>query len=195
MADTTDIHDGTGLGLIHFIEYMSSKGLMKSNTAAAYRSAASKVLKIDGDEWASIDVRKLDLDEQMARFETLSGANYTPSSLATYKTRFARVVEMYLDFLDSPSSFKPPVQVRRTRLKPAPQEETDGENLEKDATTATSVPSRAPELIEYPFPLTTGENAYLRLPRHISSADVERLGSFIRSIAIDPDDPSDTDGA
>lgn len=189
MTNTADLHDGTGSGLIHFIEYMSSKGLMKSNTAAAYRSAASKVLKIDGDGWEAVDIRQLDIDEQIVRFETLSGANYTPSSLATYKTRFGRVVEMYLDYLKSPSSFKPQVQVRRTRPKPSPKDGANGETLEEEAANAPA-PSRAPELIEYPFPLTTGENAYLRLPRSISSTDVERLASFIRSVSIDPDTSS-----
>ena len=114
----TDIREGTGSGLIQFIEYMASKGLMKSNTAASYRAAASKVLKIDGDSWETIDIKHLDVDQQLARFETMSGTNYTPSSLVTYRTRFLRSVEMYLDYLESPSSFKPQLQSRRARPKP-----------------------------------------------------------------------------
>lgn len=182
----TDIRDGTGSGLIQFISYMGSKGLMNSNTAAAYRSATSKVLKIDGDAWESIDIRQLDPEEQVARFETLSGTDYTPGSLATYGTRFVRVVKMYLDYLESPSSFKPPAQTRRTLSKPSVKEnDTNNSHLEEKPTAKVTTP--APELIEYPFPLTTGEIAYLRLPRTFSLADVERLTSFIRSIAIDPD--------
>lgn len=181
----TDIRDGTGSGLIQFISYMGSKGLMNSNTAAAYRSATSKVLKIDGDGWESIDIRQLDPEEQVARFETLSGAEYTPGSLATYGTRFVRVVGMYLGFLESPSSFKPPAQTRRTRSKLSEKgSNTNDTHIgEKKAVEATP---HAPELIEYPFPLTTGEIAYIRLPRSFSLVDVERMTSFIRSIAIDP---------
>ena len=190
----TDINDGTGSGLVSFIDYMGSKGLMNTSTAAAYRAAASKVLKIDGEDWQSIDVRRLDVHEQLARFERLSGANYTPDSLATYKARFARAVEMYLSYLESPSSFKPPVRSRRAQPKPTPNDKPIAKNQGEERIAAPVIP-HGHELIEYPFPLTTGDTAYLRLPRNFPTSDVDRLASFIRSLAIDPDPSPSSDEA
>lgn len=182
------IRTGTGLGLIQFIEYMRDKSLMKRNTAGSYRAAVSKVLAIEGEGWESIDILHLDVDQQLERFETLSGSNYAPSSLATYKTRFSRAVEMYLQYLESPSSFKPQLQARRPGAG-SPSMNTATSKTVKRETPETPAAAHVPGLIEYPFPLTTGEMAYLRLPRNLSVSDVDRLAAFLRSIPIDLDPP------
>lgn len=182
---------GTGQGLVAFLEYLKAKGLMKSTTSDSYRAAVSKVLEIDED-WEKLNIRHLDVEEHLRRFETLSGSNYTPGSLSTYKTRFSRSVEMYLDYLESPSSFRPRLQPRRTRstLQETPGNESKAENASPQSTVRSTV-----DLIEYPFPLTTGDTAYLRLPRNLSSVDVERLSAFLRSIAIEIELIPDQDGA
>jgi hypothetical protein len=41
-------------------------------------------------------------------------------------------------------------------------------------------------LIDYPFPLRSGQVAYLKLPMRLDKADAERLGTFVRTLAFEP---------
>lgn len=102
----SDIYEGTGNGLVSFLDWTAEKGLMKPGTASGYRSAVSKVLEIDGEEGGSLDIKTLNVEHQLQRFSRISGSNYTPSSLRIYKTRFRNAVEMYRQWLDNPSGFK-----------------------------------------------------------------------------------------
>lgn len=181
------IHSATGGGLLAFLQYLKNKGLMNPSTADAQAIAVGKVLEIEGDDWENASLRDINIDELLVRFETLRGSNYTPSSLTTYKSRFAKAVEMYLDYLESPSAFKAPATRRARRsssaqkAKPAPKPTMAPDSL---PTVTVDEPTSRLDLIEYPFPLSTGTMAYLRLPRHIPDSDVQRLASFIRSVAV-----------
>jgi len=183
---SASIQSATAGGMVSFLAYLKGKGLMNPTTADAYRSAAVKVFEIEGDAWQALDLKGLDVDEFLLRFETLSGSNYTPGSLATYKGRFAKALSMYLDYLESPSSFKAPLANRQSK----PLSAGGGRRAKPSASSSVdaNMPAStvAAELIEYPFPLSTGATAYLRLPRDIPAMDVERLAAFVKSVAISP---------
>jgi hypothetical protein len=183
---------GSAAGLLAFMEYLKEKGLMPARTADAWRSAAQAVLAVDGEGWAETDLRSLDLESQFQRFANIRGAKYTPASLRTYRQRFRDAVSMYLDYLSNPTGFKPRGSVTRRASggssSPKPDEKAVAETaaqwlsgVEKRDEPAGS----APKLLTYPFPMSGGELAYLQLPVHVSASDVERLCSFIRSIALD----------
>jgi hypothetical protein len=182
--DMEHIQSGTGKGLLEFLEYAGSKGLLKPTTARAYRSAATKILAIDDHD---IDIRELEINAHFERFERVSGHNYTPGSLNTYKARFSSAVDMYRDYLRDPSGFRPPVRQRRTATNVTVQRrETSrvpGSNSQSDQLENTSVSGN---MLIYPFPLRSGQVAQLQLPHHLTSEDAQRMSEFLKSLAMDP---------
>src|SRR6202035_2619484 len=95
--------------LLEFLDYLSNKGLMNRTTAASRKAAANKVLGILGEDEAA-DVSALDLDKVMSRFHNLEGANYTPESLNTYKSRLKSAIDDFLRYQKDPLNFRPTAQ-------------------------------------------------------------------------------------
>jgi hypothetical protein len=179
--------DSTGRGLVDFLDYAAAKGLMPTATAMARKSAVRKVLGIDG-EWEAIDLRNLDLEGQVQRFETLKKADYAPKSLSTYSSRFRTAIDEYFRYLDDPSAYRPSSNGKRTAIRrrlPATASES--------STTGESVAPHAPPpregLTTFPFPLDEASTAYFQLPRVLTAAQVDRAYRFLQSLVFeDPED-------
>jgi hypothetical protein len=185
----SQMQEGTGRGLIEFLDWAGVKGVMKQATASAYRTAVVKVLEIDDADGDSLDMTTLDVEEQLTRFSRKSGSSYTPGSLNTYKTRFRNAVDMYRWWLDDPSGLRVAVRTRRADPK---RSEPDGPQQSDNHVAQEQEPSPDEEgMLHYPFPLRSGSTAYLHLPRELPSADVKRMTAFLQSLAIDP--PEDED--
>ncbi len=185
------MRSGTAAGLLDFLKWMQDKGLAKTATANARRSAAQKVLEIDGEGWRDTDIRTLDVEEQFQRFAHLRGSNYSPGSLNTYGQRFRDAVELYLEYLANPTGFRaPPSRSVKTAKPVAGKLAKAGHGTPPPDTSPTveRAPTSTRDLITYPFPLHNGDLAYVQLPVRVSSADAERLCAFIRSIAIATED-------
>lgn len=188
------MQEGTGAGLIEFLDWAGDKGVMRSPTAKAYRVGAVKVLEIDEDG-DSVDIRTLDVEDQLRRFERKRGHNYSTGSLKTYKTRFRKGVELYREWLKDPGSFTGESTVQRRRTEPRPKSDKSDERA-SNGTQPERRPPSDDELLEYPFPLAQGGVAYLRLPRWLSTVDAERIGDHVKTLAIDrPADHAAPDGS
>ena len=184
-AKTNSINSGTAEGLIAFFDFLVEKGYATSAQVAPWGSAAKQVFqRMEGEEWGAKDVRDLDLSEYMSRFENVTTGEYKQESLAAYRRRVARGIEAYNDFLESRKTpnFKP----RQSRAKAAPA--TPSPNP-ADASKAarTHVPHTPPAepLIDIPFPLQSGELAYVRLPRRITRGDAERMAALVKTFVIE----------
>jgi hypothetical protein len=189
----SETKDGTGRGLVEFFDYLSSKGLMKKATAGSRKTAAVKVLEIDED-WEEMDLRALDLDQQVQRFHTLRKGDYAPGSLGTYESRFRSAVSDYLAYLDNPSAFRPTVSASGRKAKKTARHASDAASVTDSAETEVrsvgSVPEPTPPPprsahITYPFPLSGGGMAHVQLPRELTAKDAERMARFLASLAID----------
>ena len=180
------MRSGTGGGLLEFLRWTQEKGLVKAATAGARRSAAQKVLEIDGDGWRDIDIRALDVEEQFQRFAHLRGSKYSPNSLNTYGQRFRDAVALYLEYLANPTGFRPPPsRSPRGGKAKVPRVKQDASTRSPSALpTVEQTRPASRDLITYPFPLQNGELAYVQLPVRVEVTDAERLCSFIRSLAI-----------
>ncbi len=187
-SSVSQMQEGTGTGLIEFLDWAGTKGLMKPPTASGYRSAVIAVLGID-DDGESLDIRTLDVDDQLLRFTRRSGNRYTPSSLNAYTTRFRKAIEMYRRWLDDPSGR---IVVRERRSVP---KKLESEPPQPDNHTVQDImpPLDDEDILRYPFPLRSGRTAYLYLPRELPSADIRRMTAFIQSLAIDP--PEEENGS
>lgn len=169
--------------MIEFLGYCRTKGLLPAKTAEAYKSAAMRVLSIDGPTWNQLDVRHVDVAEQVNRFARLEGQNVSPGSLSTYRSRLASAIRLYDDYLKSPASFR----VRGARPR-NPKQSLQAPEASRTPILKTPEPrSDAIDLITYPFPLRAGHMAYLQLPRRLDPSDAKRLAGFLESIAVEDD--------
>src|SRR5438046_2456882 len=104
--------DGTARDFVDHWDWAASKGLLNRNTANALKAAAKRVLLIEGDAWEFINVRSLEVDSLLDRFENLEKKAFTPESLATYRSRFKRAHSLYLSYLADPRNYRPQVRER-----------------------------------------------------------------------------------
>jgi hypothetical protein len=186
-ATPAALYAGTAKGLLDFLDYARSKGILARKTAEAYKSASSLALSIDGDGWENADLRGLDLDQQLDRYIRLRGQKASPQTLATYRRRVGKAIELYLDFLANPTAFRAPTARPRITAPSARRQPVATTVKQADQPSrAREVSAAEPtELLTYPFPLRGGGMAYLQLPRDLTHADATRLSSFLESLAID----------
>jgi hypothetical protein len=178
--------DTTGKSLVAHWGWASGKGLMKANTASALRAACSQVMSVL-DDWQTVDVRTLDVDDTFKRFQNKRAKDFAPESLEQYKRRFARAVELFLAYADNPSAWKLTSREPSKRDKKSNGEGHHGAEVAGGEHVVERRPSAAPAsgLVEYPFPLRAGRLAYIRLPADLTTAEVKRLTTFLESLAFD----------
>jgi len=175
--------DTSGRALVEHWKWAEEKGLMNANTARSLSAACKKVMGVL-DGWEKLDVRAVNADDVLQRFQNKRSKEFTPSSLEAYKRRFAQAVKMFLEYADDPSSWKGP-QRDRSRRKVKVQSAALGSSSVADDRTQQVMPMSGSALVEYPFPLREDRFAYLRLPIDLKLADVRRLTAYLRTLAID----------
>lgn len=173
--------EATGKGLVDHWTWASQKGVMNKNTANGIRAACSNVMGVL-DDWESQDIKKLDVESTLVRFQNLKKKEFKPVVLETYKRRFRLAVTSYLSYLEDPSGWKP-TTIRRA----VAGEKENGEK--RSAESAHSPKHELPQvnMVEYPFPLREGQSVRLVLPRDLKTAEVKRLTAFMSTLAIDFD--------
>lgn len=171
--------DGTGHEFVDHWDWAAEKGLMNKNTAAGLRSACTQVLGVV-DDWENVDIRKLDVEDTLVRFQNLRRKDFAPKSLDEYKRRFRKAMTSYLSYLADPAAWKPVMRERATRT--ATNDRTGSARAEK-TTDRTGTPAQA--VMEYPFPLRESQTVLLVLPRDLKTAEVERLTAFMMTLAVD----------
>jgi hypothetical protein len=182
-----DRMDTTGKALIDFWQWAGDKGVINQHTATAKRVACSQVLGVM-DNWETLDVSALNIDDVFRRFTNKRSKEFTPASLGTYKSRFKQALSDFLAHSKNPELWKPSKQDRAastTARKEKVSKNGNGTTPTSETTPhVDALPGRA-GLVEYPFPLREGRFAYLRLPADLKAADVKRLTGFLNTLADD----------
>lgn len=186
-----DIASGNARGLLAFMDFMIDKGYGSAGAITPWKSAAKQVFStVEGEHFEELDVRELDIDEYMDRFQNRSIGKYSAESLRAYRQRFRKAVDAYRSYLSDPNW--------RPALKRNPKPKKGEEALAKKISRASSsepssssgegtqlVPPRSASLIAYPFPLKNGQMAQLHLPASgLESDDADRLTAFLRSLVF-----------
>jgi hypothetical protein len=177
--------DGTGGGLFEFFDWAESKHELPKSQVANWRGAARNVLSIE-DDYEAIDLRALDLDDFLRRFEIASRTRYKSDSLNAYKGRFRKAVETYRLWLQQSPDWKGAVAPARASANGS-SHSGGGANATVVGRNraAASAPPPPPGTIDHTFPLRPGVYARLSLPEDINSRDAKRLSVFISSLAFD----------
>jgi hypothetical protein len=191
VQSTDKISGGTLEGLEEFCDWVINKGLLRAAAMEPLRSATKQILATVEPDTPGVDLRTIDTDDVMSRFETLAGQKYAPDSLRAYRNRFNRAIELYRQYLDNgAANFKPPPgrAPRRRTSEPGSSNGSTGNTRPASTSSASQAPTGAPSqtLIDYPFPLRTGGIAHLYLPPTLEKDDAERLAAYVRALVFEP---------
>jgi hypothetical protein len=179
----SNISSKTPAGLFEFCDYMVDKGYATAGAMEPWKTAAKKILSaVDPEGYEQMDLSTADLDDIQSRFETLTLSDYKHESQITYGKRLRNAVTAYLSFVETG---RPP-QLRKPRQASSPKAEK--KNNVRSIGTPKAAPGTPtdPALVKFPFPMTDGTLAELNLPTRISKQDAERLATFVRTLAIEP---------
>jgi hypothetical protein len=184
-----DMHDGTGEGMLAFLDWSIRTGELPTGTARGFRTTATKVLSIDGEP-SSVDVANMDPESYFDRFERLHRGNYSTGSMNTYRQRFRTTVAMYKALVSGDPNWK--------KLVPRPSSTRQGTGANRSRTPKTArpqteevamVPTSAGEpdmgMITHTVPLRSGHRARLVLPENLTMADARRINAVVQSLAFD----------
>jgi len=185
-----DIAGGNAGGLLAFMDFMIDKGYGSAGAISPWKSAAKQVFStVEGDDFENVDVRSLDIDEYMDRFQNRTIGKYSAESLRAYRQRFRKAVEAYRAYLADPN-WRPSLK-RTARPKKGDADSSKRSKATRLPSPDQAATSPAPSaltasLIAYPFPLKSGQMAQLHLPAQgLDREDADRLTHFLRALVFD----------
>ena len=179
--------DGTGAGMIEWLGWTIKKNEMVDATASALRTASQKVLAVEED-WATTEVKSLDLDSIVSRFRIKHRGDMKDQTLNTYEQRFRQTVDMYGKWLAG-EPWQPATRKR------TPRATTPSNNGSASSTQMSTVQEQPkveqppqPGMITYPFPIRPGMQGKITLPENLSVREAKRIAAFINTLAFE-DEP------
>jgi len=175
----------SGRALVDHWNYAAEKGLMKRTSANALRAACTQILSaLDG--WETVDITRLDVDDAFHRFQNKRARDFKPESLEAYRRRFAQAVKLFKEYVRDPKSWKP-TNRKITPSAKGKEQSRVGSTEGKSSTSAVINVLPLPQVghMDYPFQLSEGRVAMLRLPVDLKLSEVQRLVSYMTTVAID----------
>lgn len=169
----------SGKQFVEFWSWAAGKGLMNDNTAKTLAAAARQVIQVE-EGWQDIDVSSVDADHLIVRFRNMRARDFKPESLGAYARRFRQALDLFLRYQRDPAAWRFQGHGARKSVLPAAVEsQTPLAAADKLAVL------EPPALVEYPFPLRAGCLVRFTLPSDLTSAEAERLATFLRTLALD----------
>lgn len=172
--------------LLRFLDTVVTKGLMNANTAGGLKAACTRIL----DDLADTDdVRKVDVNPAVIRYNNRNPGTLSPNSLAEYQRRVARAIADFVSWTEDPIAFKPRTRGasgkngRKTenssgaRHTAAPREESPAVHVQPSA---VALPG-----LSLNYPLRQDFLAQVVIPRDLTAEEARRLGAFLLTLAAD----------
>lgn len=177
--------DYTKGALLKFLDTVVTKGLMNANTAGGLKAACSKILDDLGE---ADDVRSVDVNTAVVRYNNRNPGALSPNSLAEYQRRVTRAIADFVSWSDNPTGFKPKgkgnstrngkkAEPRGDRQITAPRPETPAHSSNPTAPTSAGLPLS--------YPLRPDFLAQVVIPRDLTADEARRLGAFLLTLAVD----------
>lgn len=170
--------------LLDFLAHASDKGLMPAATATALGVASRNVLGVlDASERE--DLRKLDIEGVIKRFNNKRARDFNPASLKEYGRRVHRAIDLFLSWRGDPANFSVKTRAssnarkkdRTNRPEPVTVETENGEE-----------PMAPHDIGGYrsAFPVRPGIVVTIsNIPADLTPTEAERLATFIRMLAVE----------
>lgn len=173
--------------LMKFLDTVVTKGLMNANTAGGLKAACSRIL----DDLASTDdVRGVDVNTAVVRYNNRNPGALSPNSLAEYQRRVSRAISDFVSWVENPASFKPRARGSSGKNGRKTENISSGHaaanHLDRPLPVAHAA-SPAPTSTGLPlsFPLRSDFLAQVVIPRDLTSEEARRLGAFLLTLAAD----------
>jgi hypothetical protein len=168
--------------LLKFLDHAGDKGLMPAATAQALAVATRNVLGVLAED-EKADLSELDLDAAIKRFNNKRARDFNPTSLKEYGRRVRRAVELFLSWREDPANF-----TIKTRTTTAPRKlekgSGHGEPAAREAPTE-QVPDEVAGTYRSAVPVRPGlVVTLLNIPYDLTDAEAERIGGFVRMLAL-----------
>jgi hypothetical protein len=172
--------------LLEFLGHASQRGLMPAATAQSLAVAARNVFGILSDAERT-DLRQLDLDAVIKRFNNKRAKDFNPSSLKEYGRRVHRAVQLFRQWREDPANFSP-----KTRATAAARRKDRSAKAELNFPVAVEPgllqESGAPGGRGYrsAFPIRPGTVVTLdNIPNDLTADEAERLALFVKMLAVE----------
>jgi hypothetical protein len=178
-----DMESRTVEGLMAHCDWLKEKHYLGDSAVEGWKTAIKKVFEaVEGETFAQFDLSNLDLDEYLDRFQRAAGSAYKSETVAVYGRRIRNAIEAQLYYIEHR---KPPAFRGGARTAENGEGKTKAKARPKatlaDAPNSQRIP--AGELIEFPFPLRTGQMARLHLPpQGLHPKDADRMSAFLRTL-------------
>lgn len=175
--------------LAEFLDYVCAKGLIKEATAKSRKVAALKVLSAL-DDHEKIDLRNLDRDLSFQRFVNKLGKEFSPDSLATYKSRFNSALDDFLRYVENPAAFKPGGSQRTSRKGKDEGDAASKASIKRNEQEHVPSPpsmqhAQGTMKIIFPIPLREGVVVQIHnLPMDLTAAEAQRISAVINALAV-----------
>lgn len=190
--ETGVVQDGTGAGLIAFLNWAIAKNELVDATASALRTGCQKVLSVEEDPNA-VDLRTANLDNIIDRFKTKHRMDMKDRTREQYEQRFRQSVEMYMKWLDNDPTWKPTTRRRTSTPKPSSNGGAAKVSAPSTPNVAAETPSASqgggthhgPALITYPFPIRPGLQGKISLPEDLTMREAKRIAAFVSTLALE----------
>ena len=184
----SDMQDTSARALVDHWAWASGKGLLTAQTARALATACRGVLEVQ-DDWEELDIETLNIDDAFNRFKNLRSRDFKPRSLRDYESRFRRAVKSYLEYLEDQAAWKYPTRTstnrvsRRSSQANRPSDPDESLNVTQSADVSGRPPGG--DFQEYVYPFRQDVMARLTIPRDATTAEINRLVAWARTLAVD----------
>ena len=172
--------------LLKFLDTSVAKGIVNANTGAGLKAACVKILD---DVANDADVRKIEVNTAVIRYNNRNPDVLAPNSLAQYQRRVSRAISDFVRWVENPVAFK-----MRSRGTPERNGKTSGKAPGRhaavlrahDAPLAQGIPTITTSAgLPMSFPLRPDFLAQVVIPRDLTADEARRLGAFLLTLAAD----------
>jgi hypothetical protein len=170
--------------LMRFLDTVVAKGLMNANTAGGLKAACSRIL----DDLADTDdVRGVDVNTAVVRYNNRNPGALSPNSLAEYQRRVSRAISDFVSWVESPASFKPRVRGASGKNGRKTENASGQRTAAAHPDTPVHMASLTPASTGLPlsYPLRPDFLAQVVIPRDLTAEEARRLGAFLMTLAAD----------
>jgi hypothetical protein len=178
-------------GTLKYCDYLVDKGYASSAQIDPWRTAVRKVFEtVEGADYGALDWTQLDLDEYLARFQTLAGAQYKSESITAYGRRLKHALGAHEHYLTTGKA--PSFRKGTPRLKAVePEAATRHEAGTKRLPVSSGVRAMQPDVYSFDYPLSRGM-AQVSVPLPLTRSDIERLSKVLATLEQAPQIPERT---
>lgn len=169
--------------LLKFLDTVVSQGLVNANTGGGLKAACARIL----DDLADTDdVRGVDVNTAVVRYNNRNPGALSPNSLTEYQRRVSRAISDFVSWVENPAGFKP--RARGTAAKTGRRTDS-AQNGRTGASHQDRPPAPAAQStstgLPLSYPLRPDFLAQVVIPRDLTAEEARRLGAFLLTLAAD----------